>query len=193
MKYSVDTQIFSQITLKSNRDTPFRVSSGQMDFGCGSTRTAKLKYRLPPDAAWVGSANLRWENISNISAQSIDKVLYLGHYLVALGTIRGLPYEVFPSVSGYSPMWLSGGPLNCALLSQRPVRWIAFGTPWRRVSLSSCYGLGYSPQFNSLCRSQCESDLCQNHLPNLAALPRGCHHTPPRTAVELSYVLRRWH
>ena len=93
--YSAEVQLDGQTSVQANQDVPFRVTSGQRNFGCGESARADVRFTLPTGATLVAQATPQWENTSNASSVDPPQVRTEGNSLVASASIRGLPFQEF--------------------------------------------------------------------------------------------------
>lgn len=93
--YAAEITITGQATVQTNQDVPFRVTSGQRNFGCSETASAEVRYQLPEGATLLSQAIPRWENTANASEAPPPQVRREGNTLVAVGTIRGQSFQEF--------------------------------------------------------------------------------------------------
>jgi hypothetical protein len=87
---------YGTTSISSSSDVPFRLSSGQVNFGCGETRQAQVFFDSPPNSSFVGEPTARWENFSNVSPPQTASAVVSGNRAVATGSIRGLDFQTFP-------------------------------------------------------------------------------------------------
>lgn len=93
--YRVSLAVIGTANLVSNSDVPFRVSSGQVNFGCEESKTVSAAFQLPQNSSFVGTPIPRWDNFSNSSSRQGGVTITDGR-AIATGSIRGLDYQSFP-------------------------------------------------------------------------------------------------
>ena len=93
--FSAEITITGQATVQTNEDVPFRVTSGQRNFGCGETTSAEARYQLPEGATLLSQAIPSWENTANAGEAPPPQLRREGNTLVAAGTIRGQSFQEF--------------------------------------------------------------------------------------------------
>jgi hypothetical protein len=79
-----------------DQDIPFSVSSGQINFGCGETRPADVRFTVPEGGHLI-SSGAQWRNTDNARLPTAGAEL-VGSTLVAHGTISGLDFQNFAFV-----------------------------------------------------------------------------------------------
>jgi multisubunit Na+/H+ antiporter MnhE subunit len=89
-------RVHGQTSIASSSDVPFRLSGGQVNFGCGETRQAQVVFDSPANSSFIGEPAARWENFSNVSPPQTAAAVVSGNRAVATGTIRGLDFQNFP-------------------------------------------------------------------------------------------------
>lgn len=95
-EYTVMINVSGKIVTTENQEVPFRVSSGQGNFGCEENRSFRAEYTLPQGAMLVGSPTPSFLNMDNAKLVVPPSVTEAGASIAATGTLRGLDYQTFP-------------------------------------------------------------------------------------------------
>ncbi len=106
-----------RIVTQAGATVPFQASSGQVNFGCEQTVTAKTTWQIPPGATVEGEVKVEWANVDNARARSAGTVIGPAT-VVGEGTITGLelqriPLGIMPALTncpggGHGELVLSG-------------------------------------------------------------------------------------
>jgi hypothetical protein len=92
---TVTLTVFGKAVTTENQEVPFRVTSGQLNFGCEESRPFKVDFATPPGAALVGQATAAFLNFDNAKIFGAPTVTQNAGMASASGVLRGLDYQNF--------------------------------------------------------------------------------------------------
>lgn len=113
-EFIVTLNVVGESIVNEDKDTPYRVSSGQMNFGCEENRKFHVEFNIPADAAPVGQPTTSFLNFDNAKIVQPPCAVLKAGSVSASGVLRGLDYQSFPFVirncpgGGYGELVLSG-------------------------------------------------------------------------------------
>jgi hypothetical protein len=93
---TVTLTVAGKIATVENQGTPFRVTSGQQNFGCEETRTFVVEFTAPTGAVIVGQSAATLQNADNAKILGAPTVHQSEQTASASGQLRGLDYQNFP-------------------------------------------------------------------------------------------------
>jgi hypothetical protein len=95
-EFVVTLNVVGESIVNEDKDTPYRVSSGQMNFGCEENREFHVEFNIPADAAPVGQPTTSFLNFDNAKIVQPPSTVLKAGSVSASGVLRGLDYQSFP-------------------------------------------------------------------------------------------------
>jgi len=90
---TVTVTVSGKAVTAENQDAPFRVTSGQQNFGCEESKPFKVDFATPTGAAIVGQATAAFLNFDNAKIAGAPTVNQNAGIASAAGVLRGLDYQ----------------------------------------------------------------------------------------------------
>lgn len=93
---TVTLTVDGKTVVPENEDAPFRITSGQQNFGCEENRNFSVEFSAPQNATLIGQASATFLNFSNAKIAGGPAVNQNATSAAASGVLRGLDYQSFP-------------------------------------------------------------------------------------------------